>query len=246
MVLAGLFALSGSACRAFTYIVDMAGAPLTPLTTSPGLATASGDLFHTFFDPAPAFEYKTPSVVSYGLLSTAPAVPGNSQSGDFNSLADFYFLVGRGDGSGSYQTPPSLFGPDVVHAMANITGNVAISADGVPSSSAHFTGGSATVVSGPNTGATSFASTDPINGQPANELDLDYFGTPVQVWVDLISSVPAPSANQLSIGGYITDQPLVVPEPGLTALSIATLLTFGLLRTRGRREKKGEKVDGNL
>jgi hypothetical protein len=74
----------------------------------------------------------------------------------------------------------------------------------------------------------SFASTDPINGLAANELNLVYDGTPVQVWVDLISSVPAPTASALSISGFLRDEPTSVPEPGFWGLALSVLVT-GLL-----------------
>jgi hypothetical protein len=225
-----LLALLTPRVLAFSYIIDMAGAPSTTLTTPPGIGTTSGDLFYVNLLPAALFEYSTPSVVSLGLLSTLPAVPGDGQSGHFSSTADYFFKIGRGDGSltGTYLTPPSVFGPDLVHATATLTGDLAISASGIASSTVDFTGGSATVVSGPNAGAVSAPGTDPENGFAANELTLDYDGTPVHLYVDEITSVPAPGAATLSLSGYVTD----VPEPSLAALLLSFCAVGVLLRFR--------------
>ena len=72
---------------------------------------------------------------------------------------------------------------------------------------------------------------NPNNGLPALQLDLTYLGTPVSLWFDQISSIPAPGAQQLSISGFIED----VPEPGTMALMIGSGVAGSLLLIRRRR-----------
>jgi hypothetical protein len=73
--------------------------------------------------------------------------------------------------------------------------------------------------------------TDPNNGLAAFRLDLTYLGTPVSLWFDKISSIPAPGAQPLTISGFVQD----VPEPGTMALLFGSGVTGSLLLIRRRR-----------
>jgi hypothetical protein len=92
-----------------------------------------------------------------------------------------------------------------------ITGTVGFSATNIPYSTGQFTGASLKSISGDNAGAFAFADTDPINGLPALRIKLSYEATPVTLWVDKLTPVPAPGASFLSVSGVVAD----VPEPGL-------------------------------
>jgi len=219
-VAGGLLLGLSTASHALSYLVKI-NAPITTVNTTNGN-------FQEVYTPAADFEYFTPSVVSYGALDTLPLVPpGPNVNGTFpgaGAILDFEF--GQGNGGGGYP-----FGSDVINAAVALTGSVGYSATNVPFSTAKLIANSLTVASGPNAGAVGVADIDPNNGLQAIRLDLVYDGTPVSLWFDKISSIPAPGAQNLTISGFIQD----VPEPGSMALLVGSGVAGSLLLLRRRR-----------
>ena len=221
----GLLLGLSTASNALSYTVKIN----TPVTN---VDTTNGN-FRETYTPTADFEYFTPSVISYGVLTTLPLVaPGPSVIGTFPAASGTLdFLFGPGDGAGGFSD-----GIDVIDVAVTASGTVGYSLTSVPFSTAVLTASAFTVISGPNAGAVGVADIDPNNGLQAIRLDLDYGGTPVQLWFDKISSIPAPGAQPLSISGFVNDQVTPpVPEPGSMALLVGSGVAGSLLLLRRRR-----------
>jgi hypothetical protein len=214
------------ASHALSYTVKI----VTPTTT----VNTTNNNFQETYTPAPDFEYFTPSVVSFGTLDTIPLVPPAADlNGTFPGAGPpLEFKFGQGNGSIGFAD-----GSDDIDVTSTFSGEVGYSSTSVPFSTAKLTATAITVVSGPNAGATGVLDTDPNNGLKALRLDLTYLGTPVQLWFDQISSIPAPGAQDLSISGFVNDHvtPPNVPEPGAMALLLGSGVTGSLLLIRRRR-----------
>ena len=225
LVAGGLLLGLSTASYALSYTVKI-NTPVTNFDTTNGF-------FRETYTPTADFEYFTPSVISYGVLTTLPLVsPGPSVIGTFPAASGTLdFLFGPGDGAGGFSD-----GIDTINATVGLSGSVGFAANSVPFSTAVLTASAFTVISGPNAGAVGVADIDPNNGLQAIRLDLDYGGTPVQLWFDKISSIPAPGAQPLSISGFVNDQVTPpVPEPGSMALLVGSGVAGSLLLLRRRR-----------
>jgi len=225
LVAGGLLLGLSTASYALSYTVKI-DTPVTNVDTTNGF-------FRETYTPTADFEYFTPSVISYGVLTTLPLVaPAPGLTGTFpggGGILDFFF--GPGDGAGGFSD-----GIDSIDAAIGETGSVGYSLTSVPFSTAKLIASSFTVTAGPNAGAVGVADIDPNNGLQALRLDLVYGGTPVQLWFDIISSLPAPGAQPLSISGFVNDQVTPpVPEPGSMALLVGSGVAGSLLLLRRRR-----------
>jgi len=219
LVAGGLLLGLSTASYALSYTVKI-DTPVTNVDTTNGF-------FRETYTPTADFEYFTPSVISFGNLTTLPLVaPGPGVNGTFTAAGSLDFQFGQGDGGGGF-----AFGPDVINAAVTLSGSVGYSATNVPFSTAKLIANSLTVASGPNAGAVGVADIDPNNGLQAIRLDLVYGGTPVSLWFDKITSIPAPGAQNLTISGCIQD----VPEPGSMALLVGSGVAGSLLLLRRRR-----------
>jgi hypothetical protein len=200
---------------------------------SGGSFTSNNGDFKETNTPAPDFEYSVPSVVTAGFLDTAPVgnpTPGLSDTFAVNTTVQIEF--GQGNGSTGFAD-----GSDILNLDVTLAGDVGYSATGVPFSTAHLTLDKLSSSSGTNVGAVGVADVDPQNNKDALRLDLTYLGTPVQLWLDQVTSLPAPGAAHLNVSGFVNAQvqPPPVPEPDSPALLLGSGVTGGLLLIRRRR-----------
>jgi hypothetical protein len=199
------------------------------LRPSPGIITTltTNKDFAADFEPAPSFEYFAPSVISLAGIVTIPEIaPKPGLSGRFPGLADvFTFRFGPGDGAGGFAD-----GSDTLALAYAITGTVGYSATGIPFSTGQFTGASLKSLSGDNAGAFGVLDTDPINGLPAIRIKLSYEATPVTLFVDKLTPVPAPGASFLSVSGFVAD----VPEPCEGVVFVVGCLLTGVYYAKSR------------